>query len=137
MRTGMIHQEIYQGHRLLPVFGIWCQVMNILLSRVRQSHPARGQATPVASEPLHLEVNRHRSLSSKKHLRHLVFRNTLLMGLAAFPLFPQFNLSKEDLDSFYLALWTGVAGGLHPLRPRCSTENAMPGVRCMSKCIQT
>ena len=32
---------------------------------------------------------------------HLVFRNTLLMCLAAFPQFPQFNLKKEDLDSFY------------------------------------
>ena len=32
---------------------------------------------------------------------HLVFRNTLLMCLAAFPQFPQFNLTKEDLDSFY------------------------------------
>ena len=32
---------------------------------------------------------------------HLVFRNTLLMCLAAFLHFPQFNLTKEDLNSFY------------------------------------
>ena len=42
---------------------------------------------------------------------HLVFRNTLLMCLAAFPQFPQFNLKKEDLNSFYDWFYGPAMGG--------------------------
>ena len=45
---------------------------------------------------------------------HLVFRNTLLMCLAAFPQFPQFNLTKEDLDSFYDWFYGPELGGRRP-----------------------
>ena len=49
---------------------------------------------------------------------HLVFRNTLLMCLAAFPQFPQFNLTKEDLDSFGNHPRNGCAGGADLAPPR-------------------
>eukprot|EP00434_Breviolum_minutum_P001097 symbB.v1.2.000961.t1/scaffold39.1/size394969/5 len=48
---------------------------------------------------------------------HLVFRNTLLMCLAAFPQFPQFNLTKEDLDSFYDWFYGPELGGRLPSPP--------------------
>ena len=48
---------------------------------------------------------------------HLVFRNTLLMCLAAFPQFPQFNLTKEDLDSFYDWFYGPELGGRRPSPP--------------------
>ena len=48
---------------------------------------------------------------------HLVFRNTLLMCLAAFPQFPQFNLKKEDLDSFYDWFYGPEMGGRRPSPP--------------------
>ena len=69
---------------------------------------------------------------------HLVFRNTLLMCLAAFPQFPQFNLTKEDLDSFYDWFYGPELGGRRglPLRNRhCSWQSAMHGERCMSRCM--
>ena len=55
---------------------------------------------------------------------HLVFRNTLLMCLAAFPQFPQFNLTKEDLDSFYDWFYGPELGAVGlPLRSRrCSWQ---------------
>ena len=48
---------------------------------------------------------------------HLVFRNTLLMCLAAFPQFPQFNLTKEDLDSFYDWFYGPELRGRRPSPP--------------------
>eukprot|EP00434_Breviolum_minutum_P041685 symbB.v1.2.037085.t1/scaffold5381.1/size27835/3 len=48
---------------------------------------------------------------------HLIFRNTLLMCLAAFPQFPQFNLTKEDLDSFYDWFYGPELGGRRPSPP--------------------
>ena len=48
---------------------------------------------------------------------HLVFRNTLLMCLAAFPQFPQFNLTKEDLDSFYDWFYEPEFKGRRPSPP--------------------
>ena len=48
---------------------------------------------------------------------HLVFRNTLLMCLAAFPQFPQFNLKKEDLDAFYDWFYGPAMGGRRPAPP--------------------
>ena len=48
---------------------------------------------------------------------HLVFRNTLLICSAAFPQFPQFNLTKEDLDSFYDWFYGPEMGGCRPSPP--------------------
>ena len=40
---------------------------------------------------------------NKRHMErmHQVFQTSLLMSVFAFPQFPQFNISKQDLDSFY------------------------------------
>ena len=45
---------------------------------------------------------------------HLVFRNTLLMCIAAFPQFPQFDLTKEDMDSFYDWFYGPTVAGRRP-----------------------
>ena len=45
---------------------------------------------------------------------HLVFRNTLLMCMAAFPQFPQFDLTKEDMDSFYDWFYGPTVAGRRP-----------------------
>ena len=44
----------------------------------------------------------------------LVFRNTLLMCIAAFPQFPQFDLTKEDMDSFYDWFYGPAVAGRRP-----------------------
>lgn len=46
-----------------------------------------------------------------------MFRNTLLMCAAASPQFPQFNLTKEDLDSFYDWFYGPEMGGRRPAPP--------------------
>ena len=45
---------------------------------------------------------------------HLVFRNTLLMCMAAFPQFPQFDLTKEDMDAFYDWFYGPKVAGRRP-----------------------
>ena len=45
---------------------------------------------------------------------HLVFRNTLLMCIAAFSQFPQFDLTKEDMDSFYDWFYGPTVAGRRP-----------------------
>ena len=36
---------------------------------------------------------------------HMVFRNTLLMCISAFPQFKQFDVTKDDLDEWYDWFW--------------------------------
>ena len=45
---------------------------------------------------------------------HLVFQNTLLMCIAAFPQFPQFDMTKEDMDSFYDWFYGPTVAGRRP-----------------------
>ena len=62
---------------------------------------------------------------------HLVFRNTLLMCLAAFPQFPQFNLTKEDLDSFYDWFYGPELGGPSAFPPGADTAHGR--AQCMER----
>ena len=44
----------------------------------------------------------------------MVFRNTLLMCIKAFPQFPQFDVTKSDLDSWYDWYWGKDIAGRSP-----------------------
>ena len=56
---------------------------------------------------------------------------TLLMCLAAFPQFPQFNLTKEDLDSFYDWFYGPELGGRRPSPP--GADIAHGRAQCMER----
>ena len=70
---------------------------------------------------------------------HAVFRNTLLMCVLSFPQFGQFDITREDLESWYEWFYGEDIGGRFPLSQRTTSwqlPSATHGGRFTRRCMR-